>query len=170
MEFLELVKARYSCKNYGNKAVDDKDLELILEAGRQAPTAKNNQPQSIYVVKSDEAKEKVYRATACKYNAPVILVVAYDSENVFTYPGGKGTSGPEDASIVATHMMLAAKSVGVDSCWINNFDPEVMAAELGLPANEKVVMLLYLGYPADGVGPLPNHGSRKPISETVKFI
>ena len=49
----------------------------------------------------------------------MVLVVAYHKNNVFTYPGGKRDSGIEDASIVATHMMLAAYNAGVDSCWIN---------------------------------------------------
>ena len=76
----------------------------------------------------------------------------------------------EDASIVATHLMLAAKAEGVDSCWINFFDPEVAEKELGLPENEEVLMFLDLGYAAEGTGPLANHGSRKEISETVTYI
>ena len=71
---------------------------------------------------------------------------------------------------MATHMMLAAKAVGVDSCWINFFDPEVMAKELGLPANEEVLMLLDLGYAAEGTKPLATHNQRKEISETVSYI
>ncbi|MFR3320102.1 MAG: hypothetical protein ACLTSZ_01735 [Lachnospiraceae bacterium] len=42
----------------------------------------------------------------------MVLVVAYHKNNVFTYPGGKRDSGIEDASIVATHMMLAAYNAG----------------------------------------------------------
>ena len=49
MEFNELVKARYSCKNFDGHAVDKEQLEKILEAGRLAPTAKNLQEQKIYV-------------------------------------------------------------------------------------------------------------------------
>ena len=44
------------------------------------------------------------------------LVVAFDKNSVFTYPGGKRDSGVEDAAIVATHLMLAAANAGVDSC------------------------------------------------------
>ena len=31
-------------------------------------------------------------------------------------------------------------------------------------------MLLDLGHAAEGTGPLPNHSSRKPLSETVTFL
>ena len=99
-----------------------------------------------------------------------MLVVAYNKESVFTYPGGKRNSGIEDASIVATHMLLAARSAGVDSCWVNFFDPDQLAAELGLPENEEILMLLDLGFAAEGAGPLPNHGSRKPLEETVSYL
>ena len=73
----------------------------------------------------------------------------------------------EDATIVATHMMLAAADEGVDSCWLNFLDPDRLARILGLPENEEVLMVLDLGYAAEGTGPLPNHASRKPLSETV---
>ena len=76
----------------------------------------------------------------------------------------------EDASIVATHMMLAAANEGVDSCWLNFFDPDKLAEALELPENEEVLMILDLGYAAEGVEPLPNHNSRKPLSETVAYL
>ena len=96
-------------------------------------------------------------------------MVAFDKNHVFTYPGEKRDSGVEDASIVATHMMLAAANAGVASCWLNFFDPDKAAKELGLPENEEVLMILDLGYAAEGVGPLPNHASRKPLEETVVY-
>lgn len=170
MEFSELVKKRYACKSYSDRPLEDEKLTAILEAGRVAPTAKNLQEQRIYVARSEEALAKVDAITACRYGAPVVLVVAFDTTSTFTYPGGKRDSGVEDASIVATHMMLAAASVGVDSCWVNLFDPDEAAEAFDLPENEAVLMLLDLGYAAEGAGPLPNHSNRKPLDETVTFI
>ena len=60
--------------------------------------------------------------------------MAFDKNSVFTYPGGKRDSGVEDAAIVATHLMLAAANAGVDSCWLNFFDPDELAKELGYDA------------------------------------
>ena len=170
MEFKEVVRSRYSCKKYSSRPVEAEKLEAILEAGRLAPTAKNLQEQHVYVVQSAEALEKVDAVTPCRYGAPTVLVVAYDRNNVFTYPGGKRDSGAEDATIVATHMILAAADEGVDSCWVNFMDPEKLAAALGLPENEEVLMVMDLGYAAEGAGPLPNHSSRIPLEETVSRL
>ena len=170
MEFKEVVKNRYSCKKYSARKLEAAKLEAILEAGRLAPTAKNLQEQHVYVVQSEEILAKIDGVTPCRYGAPVVLVVAFDKNNVFTYPGGKRDSGVEDATIVATHMILAAADEGVDSCWINFFDPDKMAEAIGLPENEEILMLLDLGYAAEGAGPLPNHSSRKPLAETISYL
>ncbi|GAB2045898.1 nitroreductase family protein [Agathobaculum sp. TL06] len=170
MDFFETVKKRYSCKKFDGRAVEKDRLEAIFAAGRLAPTAKNLQEQHVYVVQSESGLAKLDQATPCRYGAATVLVVAYDRNNVFTYPGGKRDSGAEDAAIVATHMMLAAAAVGVDSCWINFFDPDVMAKTLGLPETEEVLMLLDLGYAAEGAGPLPTHEQRKDLSETVSYL
>ena len=170
MEFKDVVKNRYACKKFSDRQVEDEKLTAILNAGRLAPTARNLQEQHIYVLRSAEALSALDAVTRCRYGAPTVLVVAFDSRNVFTYPGGKRDSGVEDATIVATHMILAAADEGVDSCWINFFDPEKMAAALGLPENEEVPMVMDLGYAAEGVGPLPNHSRRKPLDETVTYL
>ncbi len=170
MEFLALAQKRYSCKAYSPKQVEPEKLEAILQAGRLAPTAKNSQEQRVYVLQSPEALAKIDAATPCRYGAPTVLAVAVDRAGVYPYPGGQGDSGAEDGSIVATHMMLAAASLGVDSCWLNNFDPRALAQSLGLPEGHQLVMLLDLGYAAEGAGPLPNHSSRKPLSETVAYL
>ena len=170
MEFNEVVRNRYSCKKYSDRQVEPEKLTAILEAGRLAPTAKNLQEQHIYVLQSAEALAKIDEATPCRYGAPTVLVVAFDKNNVFTYPGEKRDSGVEDATIIATHLILATADEGVDSCWINYFDPEKLANILGLPENEEVLMVMDLGYATEGAGPLPNHSSRKPLSETVTYL
>ena len=170
MEFNEVVKNRYSCKKFSNRQIERFDLEEILEAGRLAPTAKNLQEQRIYVIQSKEGLAKIDKLTPCRYGAPTVLAVAFDKNNVFTYPGGKRDSGIEDASIVATTMMLAATNACVDSCWLNFFDPELAAKELGLPENEEVLMLLDLGYAEEGSKPLPNHFQRKDLKDTVSYL
>lgn len=170
MDFNALVKERYSCKKYDGRAIAKEQLESILEAGRLAPTAKNLQGQHIYVLQSAEIFEKLDMVTPCRYNAPTVLAVTYDENNMFTYPGGKYNSGAEDSAIVGTHLMLAAKAVGVDSCWVNFFDPDVLAEALGLPENEKAALLLDLGYPAEGAGPLENHSKRVDLESKVTYL
>lgn len=107
MEFTNVIKNRYSCKKYDStNQVSKEKLNAILEAGRVAPTAKNLQEQHIYVVQSEEGLAKIDACTPCRYGAPTVLVVAFDKNNVFTYPDNKRQSGIEDAAIVATHLML----------------------------------------------------------------
>ena len=170
MEFKEVIRNRFSCRKYSAKAIEREKLDAILEAGRLAPTAKNLQEQHIYVVQSEEALAKIDKVTPCRYGAPTVLVVAFDKNNVFTYPGEKRDSGVEDATIVATHMILAAADEGLGSCWINYFEPEKMAVELGLPENEEVLMMLDLGYAADGLKPAPGHSARKLLTDTVSWL
>ena len=171
MEFTEVIEKRYSCKKYApERQISKAQLDAILNAARVAPTAKNLQEQHIYVLQSSEALAKVDDLTPCRYGAPTVLMVAFDANTVFTYPGDKRDSGIEDASIVATHLMLAATDAGVDSCWINFFDPEKAAEAFNLPKNEEVLMLLDLGFAAEGTGPLANHASRKTLEETVSYL
>lgn len=168
MEFKELVACRYSCRSYNNQHLTQNELDTILEAGRLAPTAKNLQEQHVYVVQSEEGLSLIDKLTPCRYGATTVLVVTYNKENVFVYPGDKRDSGIEDASIIATHMMLAAADIGVDSCWINFFDPDEAKRLLGLPDNEEVLMMLDLGHAKEKKG--REAKNRKALAETVSYI
>lgn len=171
MEFKEVIKARYSCRSYIDRQVSEEALKAILEAGRLAPTAKNLQEHHVYVLQSEEALAKVDAWSHCRFGAPTVLAVTYDKNNVYTYPGSNRQSGIEDAAIVATHMMLAAKDEGVDSCWLNAVHMDELHEALGLPENEDIVMLLDLGYASlEGLKPAWRHFERKPLSETVTFM
>lgn len=170
MDYMELIKDRFSCKKFSDKPVEKEKLMAILEAGRVAPTAKNIQPQHVYVMQSPEALAIVDKVTPCRYGAPLVLVMTYDKDVVFKYPGEKYDSGSEDVSIAATHMLLAAAHLEVDTCWLNYFDPEKVAAEMKLPENEVVVLMLDVGYIAPGMKPTPTHLKRKELSELVTYL
>ena len=68
------------------------ELDKILEAGRLAPTAKNNQPIKIYVVESAEGLNKIDKASRCRYAAPTVLLIcgnkdeAYHKEEYHLFP------------------------------------------------------------------------------------
>ena len=47
MDFMEVLKKRYSCKKFDGRKISKEQLDAILEAGRLAPTAKNLQEQKI---------------------------------------------------------------------------------------------------------------------------
>ena len=101
MDFEKLCAERYSLRKYADRAVEAEKLEKVLEAGHNAPTAHNLQPQRILVMQSREALEKAEECTACKFHAPVILVVAYDPAKAwnrtcrtFRDPAGAGEYYP----------------------------------------------------------------------------
>ena len=170
MDFSDVIARRYSCKKYDARPVPEDKLQAVLEAGRTAPTAKNLQEHHIYVLRSPDALGKIDALTPCRYGAGTVLAVTYDRNNVYTYPGGVSSSGAEDATIVATFLMLAAANEGLDSCWLNRFDPAEVKKTLNLPEQEEVLMLLDLGYAAPEAGPLPNHFKRKELTETVTYL
>ncbi|MDO4853720.1 MAG: nitroreductase family protein, partial [Clostridia bacterium] len=86
MEFDQILSERYSVRAFSSKAIEPDKLNRILEAGRLAPTAKNNQPQRIYVLKSEAALQKIRAITRCAFNAPVVLLVAVDTEAMWKNP------------------------------------------------------------------------------------
>ena len=78
MDFNALSAARYSLRKFSPQPVEPEKLALILEAGRNAPTAHNFQPQRIFVLQSSEALEKADGCMGSHFHPPVILAVAYD--------------------------------------------------------------------------------------------
>ena len=170
MEFSEVIKERYSCKQYDGRSVERQKLNAILNAGRLAPTAKNLQEQRIYVIEGEENLKKIDEVTPCRYNAGTCLLVAFNKDTVYTYPNSDRDSGIEDAAIVATHMMLAAADEGVDSCWVNCMDIEKTKAIFSLPDNEEVLMIMDLGYAAPDAQMNPNHNIIKDLKETVIYL
>ena len=52
MDFNELVRRRYSSRAYKPDPVEDDKVRSILEAGRLAPTARNDQPVRVIAVRS----------------------------------------------------------------------------------------------------------------------
>lgn len=63
MDFLSLAKKRYACRKYAPAKVEQEKLDIILEAGRVAPTGANRQPQRLIVVRSQEGMERLARCT-----------------------------------------------------------------------------------------------------------
>lgn len=172
MDFLELAKARYSVRKYSDKKIEQEKLDKILEAGNVAPTAVNFQPQKIYVLQSEDALAKVNAVCKCIYGAKTVLLFAYDGEQDWKNPKQAGIrSGQQDVSIVATHIMLEAWNLGIASCWVNLFANDELEKAFNLPANEKSVLLMPLGYAAEDAAPVEKwHFHCKDIAETVRYL
>jgi nitroreductase len=170
VSFLELAVNRYSLRQFSNAPVEKEKLEKILEAGRIAPTACNKQPQSILVLQSPEALDKLKKCTRCHFDAPTALIVCYDKTASWKRPFDNKDHGDIDASIVCASMMFEAAELGLGTTWVCYFDPAAVSREFSLPENIIPSSILPLGYAADGAEPAPMHALRKPSGETVKII
>ena len=171
MNFLELARARYSVRAYKDTAVEEEKLAAIIEAGRVAPTAKNNQPQRVYIAKSERALSAICENCRYTFGAPVVLVIGYDTEREWKNPLCDGvSSGETDAAIITTHMMMAAADLGLGSCWVGYFNADDIAKTLELPENIQITAMLPIGYPADDAAPIDMHYAVRDIEDTVKFI
>lgn len=172
MNFLELAKERFSVRKFSDTLIEKEKLDLILEAGKVAPTAANFQPQKIYVIQSDEALEKINSVCKCIYGAKTVLLIAFDKNLDWKNPNQEGIhAGQQDVSIVATHMMLEAWELGIGSCWVNAFSNEMVREAMGLPENEEVVLLLPLGYADTEAKPMEKwHTSYRPDEEVITYL
>lgn len=72
MNFAELSAQRYSLRKFSDRPVEDALLRQVLEVGRNAPTAHNNQPQRIFVLQSPEAMAKADACMGCHFHPPVL--------------------------------------------------------------------------------------------------
>lgn len=171
MTFEEMAKKRYSVKKFSDRPVEEEKLQKILQTAGLAPTAKNEQSIRIYILKSEDALTKVRDLTPCTYGAPVVLLFSYEESEAYKYPEEEDrNSGAEDCSIVATHVMFEALEQGLGTCWVNRFTPKKAEEVFALPKTEHAVLLMDLGYAAEGNKPLPNHDHKKPLDEIVKEL
>lgn len=172
MSFYDLVKERYSVRNFADRAIEEEKLKQILEAGSFAPTAMNEQPQRIFVLRSPEALEKVRNVTRMTYNAPVVLLICYDKNISWKAHkfGDDYDAGEMNACIVTTTMMMQAAELGVGSLWVRGYCTKNVIEEFDLPENIVPVCMLDLGYPVEGYQPSPMHFSRLPLDATVKEL
>lgn len=106
MNFAELSAQRYSLRKFSDRPVEDALLQQVLEAGRNAPTAHNNQPQRIFVLQSPEAMAKADACMGCHFHPPVLLAVAYDPAEAWNREDDGKNHGEIDATIAVTQMML----------------------------------------------------------------
>jgi nitroreductase len=169
MNFLELAKSRYSVRNYTEQKVEDEKLAWILEAGRVAPTAANQQPQRLLVIRSKEGLQKLAKA-ARLHNPPLAIVVCADHNAAWVRSKDRKSSTDIDASIVTDHMMLQATELGLGSLWICAFDPKIVREEFNIPEHLEPINILVIGYGRGDVKSPDRHAAeRKPLEETVHY-
>jgi len=143
MDTLEAIRTRRSIRKYRTDPVPRELIETVIDAGRLAATGGNRQPWE-FVVVTDPARRAELAAMGGhgKFieQAPVCIAVF----------AGEGITPFEDCAAAAQNMLLAARALGLGTCWVGN--PRASFAEkartfLGVPERCKFFALIALGYP-----------------------
>ncbi len=168
--FMRILESRYSCHSFSSYPVPDTKLNMILEAGRLAPSAKNLQPTRIWVIRSEEALARLRTIHSC-YGASTVLVVGCRNEEAWTRESDGVNAAKTDAAIVLTHLMLTATDAGLANMWIWDFDPRKVREVFPEMKEHGIYALLAIGHPADDEGKPTNlHNVRKSIEEMVTML
>lgn len=173
MNFAELSEHRYSVRKFDPRPVEEEKLQLMLRAAQVAPTAVNAQPQKIYVLQSEEAKNKLHHCCRYIFSSPLVFLFCYDLDRVckISAEGSDYNTGEMDLSIVCTELMMQAEDLGLGSVWVRGFRREDVVREFSLPENIVPVCLLFVGYPAEDCVPHPKlHFTNRPMEEIAEIL
>ena len=107
--------------------------------------------------------------TKCRFGAPSAMIVCHNKDESWKRPYDGALASPVDAAIVTTHMMLAARNIGVGSCWVMHFDPFALREAFVIPEEFEPLAILLLGYPAEDAAPKHYHEEFRPMDEVVYY-
>eukprot|EP00727_Mastigamoeba_balamuthi_P006617 m51a1_g2576 hypothetical protein (199) ;mRNA; r:387555-388219 len=178
--FWDIVATRHSSRSFqADKPVPDATLERIMEAARSAPTAGNMQAWRAVALRGPAPPEgwglyghHTHHSTSWVDSAPLILAfVALRAKSAERYASrGERLYALQDATIAATHAMLAAHAEGLGCCWIGAFNEERAEQLAMVPAGdaERVVALLAVGRAQSDEAPKPR--KRRALEECYKVV
>jgi len=162
METLKAIAERHATRAYAAKPVPKDILEKIIDAGRRAPSARNEQPLEFVLVTKPELRQKL--ADLVDYGkfiaqAPACAAVFSKDDKYFV----------EDGSAATENILVAAASLGVQSCWVAG-DKKAYAADvaklLKAPAGYRLLSLVPLGYAQD---PQEERAGKRPLKDVLHW-
>jgi len=142
MDAIEMLKTRRSVRVYTQEPVAKDVIEDIVDCGRLAATARNEQPWEFVVVTDPQIRQ---RLAGLAVNGPFIA----DAPVCIVTLCKEGMYYVEDGSAATQNMLLAARAHGLGSCWIAGDKKPYAQAVLdviGAPAGYKLVSLIAIGY------------------------
>jgi nitroreductase len=166
METWDAIRARRNVRVFEDRAIDDADLERILEAGRRAPSSRNWQPWDFVVVRGREQLVElatVWRAAgSVAQSAVTVALIAPVMPDEMQRGWAQFDTGQAMMS-----MQIAAADLGIGSGHSAVGDQDLLRSLLGVPQDRFAVALLPLGYPADRpLAPIANP-KRRSLAEVV---
>lgn len=149
MDFSTVVTTRRSIRSYSSDPIEREILLEVVNLARLAPSAANRQPWRLLLVSSREWLDKVHAAYPRSWfmEAPHVLIVTGSLDKAWQRPYDGYNSLETDLAIVMDHIVLSACSKGIGTCWIANYEPDVLRQNLGLGNEERVFALTPLGWP-----------------------
>lgn len=166
MSFLELAKARRSCRQYRAEPVPEELLQQVLDAGRWAPSALNSQPWEFIIVSDPQVKQHLYDAASIAgfrwkhlLTAPLIVVVVARRLSAYSR---------DDCIFAAQNMLLCATELGLGSCWLGGFTESRVKRLLSVPESYLLPGMMTLGYP-ERVGSPPPRADLERITHRESY-
>lgn len=169
MDVNEAIRVRRSIRKYKGKRVEDEKLSRVLEAGRLAPSASNNQPWHFIVITEPEMRRKMKEAYDSRwfYKAPVIIVMCVDPRIAAVRDGENFWT--VDGAIAMQNMVLQATEEGLGTCWIGAFHEAVVRKILDIPPYIRVLVMTPLGYPDEVKEKVTNRRTMEEICHNNKW-
>ncbi len=170
-ETLKTIHSRKSVRTFSEQAVSKEQVEVLLRAAMAAPSSKNNQPWSFYVITNSGvlkhlAESLPYAQAVAK--APLAIVVCGDNTKGVTQPE-QSLNWSLDCSAASENLLLAAESIGLGATWTGVYPypdrMQVVKTILMLPENIIPLNLIPVGYPAGSEKPKDKY---KP--ENIKWV
>lgn len=167
MDAWEAITARRQVRSFKSAPIPEGPLRQILEAGRRAPSAHNEQRRDFVVVTDAAAKERlagVWQGARWMANAPVIVAIVLQNA-----AGRQAGFDQFDMGQAAMQMMIAATGLGIGSGQAHVEDQDLARSVIGFPAEHHCGLLIALGEPADRpLRPIKNP-TRRDFDDVVHF-
>ncbi len=145
MQVSEAIRLKRAVRAFKDEKLEDDEVQTILNAGRRAQSAKNQQPwQFIAITDPQVLKDLSELGTYAGHLAGAALGVA-----ILTPDPAQRWSIMFDAGQAAAYMQLAAWELGIGSCPATIYQPEEARELLGFPEEWHIRAALSFGYPAD---------------------
>ncbi len=164
MDVMTAIRSRRSIRSYQDRPVEEEKLDLVLEAGRLAPSASNLQEWKFIVVRDKQTRQKLAQvANGQRFvGEATAVIVACATVTDHIMPCGQ-LSYPIDLAIALDHMTLKAVEEGLGTCWIGAFREDEVKEILGIPEEIRVVALLPIGYPQYIPSPTPRKSKKEVV-------
>lgn len=165
MDTLDIIKTRRSIRKFEDRPVDNRLTDIILEAGRWAPSGRNNQPWRFALVRDNaiiESFSKLTKYSKIIKSAKVLIAVFLDNKTSY-----HRIKDAQSIGACIQNMLLEAHSIGLGAVWLGEIikSNEQIKNILKLDEHFELMAVLALGYPAEN----PKGPGRKEVKELVVF-